>query len=175
MGQGSTGASLYRLCRRTPDRGRALKHRAMPTHAALEPSSLPDSNIRASSLTMSHAHQSPASQSGTSPTSERSARDAGIQPASRKRSRTDLVDVEPRRVMHRYRASIACVICRGRKTKCDGRRPVCSYCQRTGSACAYDFGDGSAPGLEGCVLYKSMRSASGIADENAPPETLNEC
>lgn len=33
---------------------------------------------------------------------------------------------------------IACVICRRRKLKCDGRRPSCSTCSRLGHECAYD-------------------------------------
>ncbi|KAL4885971.1 hypothetical protein BJY04DRAFT_179617 [Aspergillus karnatakaensis] len=61
-----------------------------------------------------------------------------------KRSRDDLDDI---RLTHqstrqRLRASIACGTCRDRKTKCDGRRPVCGYCERTDSACQFDPLDG---------------------------------
>uniref|UniRef100_A0A8H7N104 Zn(2)-C6 fungal-type domain-containing protein n=1 Tax=Bionectria ochroleuca TaxID=29856 RepID=A0A8H7N104_BIOOC len=42
----------------------------------------------------------------------------------------------PRR--QRTRAAMACAVCRARKTKCDGRRPSCGFCQRTSSACQYD-------------------------------------
>ena len=33
---------------------------------------------------------------------------------------------------------LACLICRRRKLKCDGRRPSCSTCTRLGHQCAYD-------------------------------------
>ncbi|OAA53760.1 c6 zinc finger domain containing protein [Niveomyces insectorum RCEF 264] len=33
---------------------------------------------------------------------------------------------------------LACLICRRRKLKCDGRRPSCSTCARLGHSCAYD-------------------------------------
>jgi hypothetical protein len=33
---------------------------------------------------------------------------------------------------------IACVICRKRKLKCDGKRPKCATCDRLGHNCAYD-------------------------------------
>lgn len=33
---------------------------------------------------------------------------------------------------------LACLICRRRKLKCDGRRPSCSTCARLNHQCAYD-------------------------------------
>ena len=33
---------------------------------------------------------------------------------------------------------IACVICRKRKLKCDGKKPKCATCDRLGHNCAYD-------------------------------------
>ena len=36
------------------------------------------------------------------------------------------------------RVAVACKVCRSRKTKCDSRWPVCSYCDRTNSDCQYD-------------------------------------
>ncbi|GAO13738.1 uncharacterized protein UV8b_01618 [Ustilaginoidea virens] len=35
----------------------------------------------------------------------------------------------------RKRANTACQVCRARKTKCDNRRPSCSYCLSVGAAC----------------------------------------
>lgn len=34
--------------------------------------------------------------------------------------------------------TIACVICRGRKLRCDGARPACHTCARLGHNCSYD-------------------------------------
>jgi hypothetical protein len=33
---------------------------------------------------------------------------------------------------------IACVVCRRRKLRCDGRRPSCGTCSRLGHDCSYD-------------------------------------
>lgn len=33
---------------------------------------------------------------------------------------------------------IACVVCRRRKLKCDGKKPSCGTCSRLGHSCAYD-------------------------------------
>lgn len=33
---------------------------------------------------------------------------------------------------------IACVVCRRRKLRCDGKRPSCGTCTRLGHECAYD-------------------------------------
>ncbi|KAH7414147.1 hypothetical protein DE146DRAFT_19104 [Phaeosphaeria sp. MPI-PUGE-AT-0046c] len=37
----------------------------------------------------------------------------------------------------RHRVSLACAACRGRKTKCDGRRPICHECVARESPCQY--------------------------------------
>ncbi|KAB5558702.1 hypothetical protein GE09DRAFT_963282 [Coniochaeta sp. 2T2.1] len=38
----------------------------------------------------------------------------------------------------RSRMSTACSACRGRKSKCDGRRPACGYCRTRGFECQYE-------------------------------------
>ncbi|KAF8861092.1 hypothetical protein BDZ45DRAFT_587382 [Acephala macrosclerotiorum] len=37
----------------------------------------------------------------------------------------------------RKRAVAACQTCRSRKTKCDNRRPICSFCENSGANCIY--------------------------------------
>ena len=44
----------------------------------------------------------------------------------------------------RKRAVAACQTCRARKTKCDNRRPVCSFCESVGATCIYSAYDLSA-------------------------------
>lgn len=44
----------------------------------------------------------------------------------------------------RKRAVAACQTCRSRKTKCDNRRPACSFCERAGATCIYSTSDLSA-------------------------------
>ncbi|KAF4444954.1 transcriptional regulatory STB4 [Fusarium acutatum] len=41
----------------------------------------------------------------------------------------------------RRRVAVACKVCRSRKTKCDSRWPICSYCERSNSECRYDTVD----------------------------------
>ncbi|RSL48318.1 hypothetical protein CEP51_015648 [Fusarium floridanum] len=49
----------------------------------------------------------------------------------RKRQRTE--SSYPRR-----RSVTACTVCRGRKSKCDNKRPSCSFCQSVGATCVYE-------------------------------------
>jgi hypothetical protein len=46
---------------------------------------------------------------------------------------------EPRGVLiyDRRKTSIACTVCRARKTRCDGQRPSCGFCLSTGADCNY--------------------------------------
>jgi hypothetical protein len=37
----------------------------------------------------------------------------------------------------RKRVSVACEVCRIRKTRCDARRPACSFCVQSGATCEY--------------------------------------
>lgn len=37
----------------------------------------------------------------------------------------------------RRRAVLACDTCRSRRTKCDGRKPACSFCEEHGIPCNY--------------------------------------
>ncbi|KAF2009024.1 hypothetical protein BU24DRAFT_455942 [Aaosphaeria arxii CBS 175.79] len=55
----------------------------------------------------------------------------------------------------RTRAAVACATCRARKTKCDGRRPLCGYCERTNTICQYDGEDLTAFDL---TSFKDMSS-----------------
>ncbi|KAM5360520.1 hypothetical protein ACJZ2D_013696 [Fusarium nematophilum] len=43
----------------------------------------------------------------------------------------------PRPRKRRSRASVACRVCRTRKTRCDNRRPTCGYCSMQGLRCDY--------------------------------------
>ncbi|KAF4162015.1 hypothetical protein CNMCM6936_002663 [Aspergillus lentulus] len=48
---------------------------------------------------------------------------------------------EPRR----RRSALACDTCRGRRTKCDGKRPKCSFCFERGKDCFYHEGQDLPP------------------------------
>lgn len=37
----------------------------------------------------------------------------------------------------RKRVGVACEVCRVRKTKCDAKRPTCSFCSQSGAICEY--------------------------------------
>lgn len=44
---------------------------------------------------------------------------------------------------NKNRSRVACSVCRARKTRCDGAKPKCSFCQENGCACKYVTPQGS--------------------------------
>ncbi len=68
---------------------------------------------------------------------------------SAKRARQNTADQEPSRP--RKRNATACQVCRARKTKCDNKKPKCSYCQSIGAAC-----DELRDELARCVSCKAL-------------------
>ncbi|KAA8915565.1 hypothetical protein TRICI_002304 [Trichomonascus ciferrii] len=50
---------------------------------------------------------------------------------------------------NKNRSRVACAACRSRKTRCDGARPKCSFCQENGCPCKYETPQG--PSLETSV------------------------
>lgn len=60
----------------------------------------------------------------------------------------------------RKRASIACEICRVRKTRCDGAKPSCVSCVKLGVACSYAKPtSGNRPGQDAAGLFLSKIDA----------------
>ncbi|KAI0825698.1 hypothetical protein BC629DRAFT_1602692 [Irpex lacteus] len=55
----------------------------------------------------------------------------------------------------------ACVVCRSKKSKCDGNRPKCNQCIRSGKEAECEYGDRPAPNatrvLEGQIAYIENR------------------
>ncbi|KAL7930095.1 N-terminal fungal transcription regulatory domain-containing protein [Trichoderma chlorosporum] len=83
------------------------------------------------------------------------------QDASEARSTSSEVFESKRR---RVGVSIACNACRRRKTRCDGRRPVCSACEKTPSECLYR--DESAISEESqSLLLEVIRLLNALPDE----------
>ncbi|KAJ5389242.1 uncharacterized protein N7496_000310 [Penicillium cataractarum] len=75
----------------------------------------------------------------------------------------------------RTRATVACSVCRARKTRCDGRQPVCGYCASTGSTCQYDIADASTDrslchdmGVQ--ILHAIEQLTQLVKDQ--PPQTI---
>ncbi|KAJ4375198.1 hypothetical protein N0V83_002284 [Neocucurbitaria cava] len=74
----------------------------------------------------------PAPTNGMAPTSNGThASSSEPRPTAKKRPSTDTIDY-PRR-----RATIACEICRSRKSRCDGTRPKCRLCTELNAECIY--------------------------------------
>jgi hypothetical protein len=46
-----------------------------------------------------------------------------------------------RAVYPRKRAVTACMVCRGRRTKCDNKKPKCSFCEKSGAECVSEGND----------------------------------
>lgn len=44
---------------------------------------------------------------------------------------------------NKNRSKVACSVCRARKTRCDGAKPNCSFCQENGCVCKYETPQGS--------------------------------
>lgn len=68
---------------------------------------------------------------------------------------------------------IACVVCRRRKLRCDGRRPSCGTCSRLGHECAYDEVRKKSGPKRGYV--KQLEARLGMAltsNDQAPLEEL---
>lgn len=61
-------------------------------------------------------------------TAEMLTSDSPNPPATKQQSR-------PRGAYPRKRAVRACQTCRARRTKCDNRKPSCSFCERIGAKC----------------------------------------
>lgn len=82
-----------------------------------------------------------------------------------------------RRLTQRKRAPIACQFCRLRKTKCDGVKPVCSFCRYHEAQCVWGaVEDPGVTSTEKEILrrldeLKTMLSVSGDAT-NSPLQTL---
>ncbi|KAI8659148.1 Zn(2)-C6 fungal-type domain-containing protein [Fusarium sp. Ph1] len=84
----------------------------------------------------------------------------------------------------RKRANAACQVCRARKTKCDNRKPSCSYCLSVGATCIQSpvdlsaFDPASLKILERLDelerLIKEPRAEQGLGNEavNAPQQTF---
>ncbi|KAH7232890.1 hypothetical protein BKA59DRAFT_487453 [Fusarium tricinctum] len=71
----------------------------------------------------------------------------------------------------RRRVAVACEVCRSRKTKCDSRWPVCSYCEKSNSECQYDtMNSADRPfhdlGLQ--ILQVVQDLAQTIKEQNSP-------
>ncbi|KAF1983540.1 hypothetical protein K402DRAFT_406780 [Aulographum hederae CBS 113979] len=102
-------------------------------------------------------------------------------PNPRKRQNSDTVDY-PRR-----RATIACEICRSRKSRCDGNRPKCRLCTELNAECIYrepgiklDAGDklilqhlNRIEGLIATNMLANSRGNSPIMAAYSPPSSVN--
>lgn len=44
---------------------------------------------------------------------------------------------------NKNRSKVACSVCRAKKTRCDGAKPKCSFCQENGCVCKYETPQGS--------------------------------
>ncbi|KAH7381531.1 hypothetical protein BKA66DRAFT_419113 [Pyrenochaeta sp. MPI-SDFR-AT-0127] len=66
----------------------------------------------------------------------------------------------------RKRAVAACQTCRSRKTKCDNRRPSCSFCERAGATCNYSTYDLSAYDPASLAILDRLDQLENIVVDN---------
>lgn len=68
--------------------------------------------------------------SGSDSTGEMSRASKQVAPPSRRRPAPRGTAAYPRK-----RANKACQVCRARRTKCDNKKPSCSFCEKVGAKC----------------------------------------
>ncbi|PMD17904.1 hypothetical protein NA56DRAFT_578013 [Hyaloscypha hepaticicola] len=66
--------------------------------------------------------------------------------------------------MTRQRTTLACEICRSRRTKCDGRRPTCSFCEGHGIQCTYQSAAPPVPSKNELEIYTIRERLDQICD-----------
>ncbi|CAK7205390.1 hypothetical protein SEUCBS139899_008161 [Sporothrix eucalyptigena] len=104
-----------------------------PAVAATTDSSTSDNTTSAASPS-SDAVPTPGSLSGSSVRRRSSA--AGTTTSTTRRTRAGTG--RPLKINYpKKRVSVACDVCRARKTRCDARRPACSFCAQLGIDCVY--------------------------------------
>ncbi|KAF4448422.1 vegetative cell wall gp1 [Fusarium albosuccineum] len=74
--------------------------------------------------------------------------------ATRRQASEDPETDDPRPRKRRSRATVACRVCRTRKTRCDNRRPTCGYCSMQGLTC--DYPSNTAPDLDQDASNKAI-------------------
>jgi len=65
---------------------------------------------------------------------------------------------------------IACIVCRRRKLRCDGRRPSCGTCSRLGHECAYDEVRKKSGPKRGYVKQLEARLGTNSPVDQPPPD-----
>ncbi|SCO20539.1 uncharacterized protein FFE2_14637 [Fusarium fujikuroi] len=65
----------------------------------------------------------------------------------------------------RRRVAVACKVCRSRKTKCDSRWPVCSYCEKSNSECRYDTVDSADRPLSHDLGMQILQAVQDLAQD----------
>ncbi|KAJ4132047.1 hypothetical protein NW765_013859 [Fusarium oxysporum] len=74
----------------------------------------------------------------------------------------------------RRRVAVACKVCRSRKTKCDSRWPVCSYCEKSNSECRYDTVDSADRPFEADSLVNLTATPQSIPAPEGHVERFSE-
>ncbi|EXK25202.1 hypothetical protein FOMG_18140 [Fusarium oxysporum f. sp. melonis 26406] len=64
----------------------------------------------------------------------------------------------------RVAVKVACNRCRQRKTQCDGQRPTCSSCMRTGVDCQYDQTGANALAEKNEELQQELKTLTALVD-----------
>ncbi|KAK5225497.1 hypothetical protein LTR47_009344 [Exophiala xenobiotica] len=97
---------------------------------------------------------------------------SGPQQVKRRRKILDISDDTA--ALPRRRALLACDTCRSRRTKCDGQRPICSYCHEHGVDCNYrQVADPPPTRLQAeiTVMKERLGTIETLLLEGLPPST----
>ncbi|EMT69646.1 hypothetical protein FOC4_g10003380 [Fusarium odoratissimum] len=114
----------------------------------------------------SQAHTQDDASTETSRTNKRTRLDPQLNATGRDRSS----GAQPTR----RRVAVACKVCRSRKTKCDSRWPVCSYCEKSNSECRYDTVDSADRPFEADSLVNLTATPQSIPAPEGHVERFSE-
>lgn len=88
----------------------------------------------------------------------------------RKEARKRKASTTTRAAYPRKRAVNACTVCRARRTKCDNKRPKCSFCESVGAECVIDSVDHSSFDPASLEIINRLQRLEQILGNHAPSQ-----
>src|SRR5947209_7998340 len=71
----------------------------------------------------------------------------------------------------RQRAIRACQLCRARRTKCDNKKPTCSFCEKVGAECVTSDGENSVFDAASLKILQRLDDLEKLVKSLQPPCT----
>ena len=71
----------------------------------------------------------------------------------------------------RQRAIRACQLCRARRTKCDNKKPTCSFCEKVGAECVTSDGENNVLDVASLKILQRLDDLEKLVKSLQPPST----